>query len=165
MRVEIQGRVLDERYTRLLMQQRDLSLTQVILLDRVQKGRTISREEHKQLKGAGLVEGRYPSVIVAGSIARATGDAARHIAQRGFDKQYYLDLVLALLREHGPVTRAEIDRLLVPKLPDRLTEEQKRKKVENLVQELRRAGRIRSRRARGAAIWSLEPESRPGEPS
>ncbi len=156
-RVEIPGRILDERYTQLLMQQPDLTLTEVMLLDRLQKGRAISREEHKQLKAAGLVEGRYPSLIVAGSIAKATGDAARHIAQRGFDKRYYLDLVVALVGEHGPVARAEIDRLLVPKLPDRLTEEQKRKKVENLVQELRRAGRIESRREHGTAIWSLSP--------
>ena len=43
-----------------------------------------------------------------------TGDAGRHIRERGFDKQYYLDLIIALVREHGPVSRKEIDQVLIP---------------------------------------------------
>ena len=54
------GRILDERYTRLLMERTDLDLGQVMLLDRVQKGQRIGRDEHRRLKAAGLVEGRYP---------------------------------------------------------------------------------------------------------
>ncbi len=71
--VTIPGRILDERYTRLLMQQPDLSLTQVILLDRIQKGLPISRDEHQQLKKQRLVEGRFPNLIVSASVAKATG--------------------------------------------------------------------------------------------
>ena len=138
----IAGRILDERYTRLLMERTDLDLAQVMLLDRVQKRLRIEPDEHRRLKSAGLVEGRYPNLIVAAAVAKAAGEAGRHIRERGFDKQYYLDLILALVREHGPVTREDVDQLLIPKLPDRLTQEQKRRKVHNLLQELRRAGRI-----------------------
>ncbi|MCA8977988.1 MAG: putative DNA binding domain-containing protein [Planctomycetes bacterium] len=152
-RVTIPGRILDERYTRLLMQQSDLSLPQVMLLDRVQKGRRVSREEHRELKAAGLVEGRYPNIIVSEAIAKVTGEAARHIRERGFDKQYYLDLVMELVRTHGPVGRKEIDDVLIPKLPDRLTDEQKRVRVRNLVQELRRGGQIENRGTRGEPKW------------
>lgn len=152
-RVSIPGRILDERYTRLLMQQPELSLGQVMLLDRVQKGTGVSREEHKELKAAGLVEGRYPNIIVAEAIAKATGEAARHIRERGFDKQYYLDLILELVRTHGPVGRKEIDDLLIPKLPDRLTSDQKRVRVRNLVQELRRGGQIENRGTRSEPEW------------
>lgn len=157
--VSLTGRILDERYTRLLMERADLDLRQVMLLDRVQKGKSIGREEHRRLKAASLVEGRYPNLIVAGAVAKATGDAGRHIRQRGFDKQYYLDLTLALVREHGPVTRKDVDLLLVPKLPDRLTEEQKRRKVHNLLQELRRAGRIHNRGTRARPAWCIEGSS------
>ncbi|MBI4728003.1 MAG: putative DNA binding domain-containing protein [Acidobacteria bacterium] len=153
--VSLTGRILDERYTRLLMERADLGLGQVMLLDRVQKGQSIGREEHRRLKAAGLVEGRYPNLIVAGPVAKATGDAGRHIRERGFDKQYYLDLTLALVREHGPVTRKDVDQLLVPKLPDRLTEQQKLRKVNNLLQELRRAGRIENRGRRAKPEWVL----------
>src|SRR5205823_4865623 len=75
--VSLSGRILDERYTRLLMERTDLDLRQVMLLDQVQKGHRIGREEHHRLKSAGLVEGRYPNLIVAGSVAKAAGDAGR----------------------------------------------------------------------------------------
>jgi ATP-dependent DNA helicase RecG len=153
--VGVAGRILDERYTRLLMERTDLGLGDVLLLDRVQKGRRIGREDHRRLKSAGLVEGRYPSLIVAAAVAKAAGEAGRHIRERGFDKQYYLDLILALVREHGPVERRDVDEALVSKLPDRLTLKQKRLKVRNLLQELRREGRIINTGSRSRPRWSL----------
>jgi len=154
--VSISGRILDERYTRLLMERADLDLGQVILLDRVQKKQRISRDEHHRLKAAGLVEGRYPSLIVAGAIAKVTGETGRHIRERGFDKKYYLDLILALIREHGPVGRKDVDDALLVKLPDRLTREQKFRKVNNLLQELRRSGRIKNRSSRAKPEWVVD---------
>ena len=163
-RVEIPGRIVDERYTQLLMQRPQLSLAMVMQLDRVQKGRSISHAEHKALKGAGLVEGRYPASIVSAAVARATGEVAEHIRQRGFDKQYYLDMIVALLSQHGPVDRQQVDRLLLAKLPERMSEPQKRKKIENLIQELRRAKRISCRRADGRSFWSVVTGAGPEEP-
>lgn len=153
--VNLTGRILDERYTRLLIERTDLDLGEVMLLDRVQKGQGIGRDEHHRLKSAGLVEGRYPNLIVAGAVAKATGEAARHIRERGFDQQYYLDLILALVREHGPVTRRDVDQALIPKLPDRLTDEQKRRKAHNLLQKLRRSGRVDNRGTRASPQWVI----------
>jgi ATP-dependent DNA helicase RecG len=153
--VYISGRILDERYTRLLMERTDLNLWQVMLLDRVQKRQRISHDEHRRLKAAGLVEGRYPNLIVAGKVARVTGTTGRHIRERGLDKKYYLDLIVEIVREHGPVSRREVDQLLIPKLPDRLSPVQKQKKVHNLLQELRRSGRIRNRGTRTRPAWVL----------
>ena len=93
--------------------------------------------------------------MVAGNVARVTGEAGRHIRERGFDKRYYLDLIVALVREHGPVERKDVNQALVPKLPDRLTEEQKIRKVHNLLQELRRAGRIVNRGTRACSEWVM----------
>jgi len=158
--VGISGRILDEGYTRLLMERTDLNLRQVMLLDRIQKRQRISQEEHRRLKASGLVEGRCPSLMVAGSVARATGEMGRHIRERGFDKQYYVDLILALVREHGPVSRRDVDDALLSKLPDRLTPEQKRRKVHNLLQELRRAGRVTNRGTRSSPEWVEAPGER-----
>ena len=153
--VSVSGRILDERYTRLLMEQPGLTLAQVMLLDRVQKGQRIEHADHQRLRQAGLLEGRYPNGIVAAAVARATGDAARHIRERGFNKRYYVDLIVALVQEHGPVGRREVDELLLPKLPDRMTAEQKRRKVHNLLQELRRGGRIANQGTRGEPRWVI----------
>ncbi len=56
-RVSIAGRILDENYSKLLMKQADLSLDQVILLDKVQKKRPISKEEVALLRKDNLIEG------------------------------------------------------------------------------------------------------------
>ena len=157
--VTIHGRILDEHYTRLLMEGLDLDLDLVMLLDRLQKGMRIDHEGHRRLKRFGLVEGRYPNPTVAGPVARATGSAGRHIRERGFDKRYYVDLVLALVREHGPVDRKEIDQALVSKLPDRLTDIQKRSRITNLLQDLRRSGKIVNQGTRSQPAW-MPGESR-----
>ncbi|MCK4825433.1 putative DNA binding domain-containing protein, partial [bacterium] len=122
--VRIQGEILDERYTRLLIERTDLDLWTVILLDKVQKGFRISREEHKALKRLKLIEGRYPNLFISSRLAFEMGEEARHIRYKGLDKRYYKDLILALIREHGPVSREKINELLLDKLPEILTEKQ-----------------------------------------
>lgn len=134
--VTIRGRILDERYTRVLMERTDLDLGTIMLLDKVQKRFPITREEHQQLKKAGLVEGRYPNLVVSAKVAAITGEKARHIRERGFDNRYYRDMILDLVRKHQPVSREDIDRLLLDKLPEVLNREQKLAKIHNLISTL-----------------------------
>ncbi|HDQ99966.1 MAG TPA: transcriptional regulator [candidate division WOR-3 bacterium] len=153
--VSIEGRILDERYTRLLMERTDLDLTTMMLLDKVQKRNRIPREAHRRLKSDGLVEGRYPNLIVAKPIAQATGQKARHTRDSGFNQQYYLDLVVKLVKEHGPVTRKDIDELLLDKLPGVLSAEQRRSKIHNLLTRLSREGRICNTAGRRYPSWRI----------
>jgi ATP-dependent DNA helicase RecG len=158
--VTIRGRILDERYTRLLMVNTDLDLGTIILLDRVQKRQRISPDEHRRLKTAKLVEGRYPNLLVAAQVAAATGEKARHIRERGFDNRYYRDLILDLIGEHQPVSREDIDNLLLDKLPEVLTLEQKLKKIHNLLFDLSgKQGRIRNDGSRRHPKWVLDGPS------
>lgn len=153
-RVALRGRILDERYTRLLMAQTSLDLGLIILLDKVQKGQRVSAEQCKQLKAAKLVEGRYPNLMVAGRLAAVAGQKAQHIRNRGFDSQYYRDMIIALVREHQPVSRVDIDRLLLDKLPEVLTQAQKVAKVHNLISTL--SGKvIRNTGTRQAPRWVI----------
>lgn len=151
----VRGRILDERYTRLLMAQTDLDLGTIILLDKVQKGQRIDAEGAKRLKAARLVEGRYPNLLVAGNVAAVAGQKAQHIRNRGFDSQYYRDLIVALVAEHQPVSREDIDALLLDKLPEVLTQEQKLTKVHNLLRNLAEAGVIQNVGVRRWPKWVL----------
>ncbi len=151
--VKLDGRILDERYTRLLLERIDLDLEQVILLDRVQKGLPIEKNERRSLRNAGLIEGRHPNLMVADVVAKATGTIGEHVRARGFENRYYRNLMLELIREYGPVNRKEIDEVLLPQLPDRLNLEQKGAKVHNLLQELRRAGSIVNQGSRRRPAW------------
>jgi ATP-dependent DNA helicase RecG len=153
--VSLNGRILDERYTRLLLERTDIGLEQVMLLDRVQKGLPIEKSEHRSLKSAGLVEGRYPNLIVADVVAKATDTIGEHILESGFDNQYYRDLILKLVREHGPVSRKDIDETLLTKLPDRLNLQQKRTKIRNLMQRLRISGNIVNQGTRKQPAWTI----------
>lgn len=151
--VILSGRILDERYTRLLMERTDLGLGQVILLDKIQKRQPISREEHRRLKAAGLVEGRYPSLFIAARVAKATGQEARHIRERGLNNRYYGEMILELIRKHGPVNREAIDSLLFDKLPEVLSESQKKTKVHNLLSGLSRKRLIRNVGSKAQPRW------------
>lgn len=55
----------------------------------------------------------------------------------------------------GEASRAELDDLLLAKLPEVLEAAQKRHKVRNLIQSLRRRGHIRNVGSRGAPVWEL----------
>lgn len=158
--VKIQGRILDERFTRVLMERTDLDLGTIMLLDRVQKHCPVNRDEHLLLKKTGLVEGRYPNLVISAKVATITGDKARHIRERGFNTQYYLDLLLKLITEHQPVTREDIDRLLLDKLPEVLTAEQKQAKIHNLLMTLsRKQGLIHNVGNRRFSQWVIAAAS------
>ncbi len=62
--VVLAGEVLDENYTRLLLSQIELDLTDVIALDRVQKKRPLNEESFQRLRSRNLIEGRRPNLFV-----------------------------------------------------------------------------------------------------
>jgi ATP-dependent DNA helicase RecG len=131
--VKVQGRVLDERYTRLLIKNKDLDLSTVMLLDKVQKVILLSKEEHEFLKSKKLVEGRYPNLFVAPDIAITAEERAKYIKYRAFDDKHYKEWILDLIKKFGSASRTDINNLLIEKLPDVLTVGQKRNKISNLL--------------------------------
>ncbi|MFA6013978.1 MAG: RNA-binding domain-containing protein [Gallionellaceae bacterium] len=131
--LEIYGHVIDENYTRLLLENRDLPLTTVVLLDRVQKKQSITDEAAAMLRKTGLIEGRKPNYFAAAQIANSTDDRAEYIHNRAFDDAYYKDKILAYLAEYGSATRRDIERLILDKLSSVLDEKQKDNKLRNLL--------------------------------
>jgi ATP-dependent DNA helicase RecG len=116
--VKIYGNTIDERYTKLLKENESLTLEDCILLDAVQKGHRISEEDAKSLFTKGLIEGSYPEIYLSETVSRSTGKLPEYVKNRGMKRQYYKDLVLALL-EKSPkgVTRQDINDLLFDMLP------------------------------------------------
>lgn len=52
---------------------------------------------------------------------------------KGLDDQYYKTLIIEYLKQYTKANRKEIDRLLWDKLPDSLSEVQKKNKIANLL--------------------------------
>ena len=60
--------------------------------------------------------------------------------------------------EQGQVARADIDDLLMKKLPEVYSEKQRRGKIHNLITELRMLGKIRNAGSRRCPAWFLRPK-------
>jgi ATP-dependent DNA helicase RecG len=154
-KMTIYGGEVDSTYTQMLMQKTDLDFVDVLALDRVQKKLPIPDEAVTRLKRTGLIEGRKPNFHVSATIAKATASKADYIRTRAQDDEFYAKLLTDYLQKFGQASRAEIDQLLLPKLSEALTAEQKNDKVGNLLTKLRRKGRIRNTGSRGQPIWLL----------
>ncbi len=156
-KLAIHGGVVDPAYSRLLIQKTDLPLAEVLALDRVQKKLPIPDEAASGLRRAGLIEGRKPRYYVSAQVAAATDQKADYIRTRAQDDEFYAKLLTDYLQRYGSATRAEINKLLLPKLSEVLSAEQKDNKVANLLTQLRRTGRIHNSGTRARPVWRLVP--------
>lgn len=154
-RLTIHGRVVDPAYSRLLMQQTDLDLEDVVNLDRVQKKLQITDDALRRLRRQGLIEGRKPNIFVSGKIAAATATKAEYIKQRSFNDAHYEEMVLSFLSKFGTASRKDIDSLLDDKLGEALSPKQRHDKIGNLLSGLRKKDIIFNDGPRSAPQWKL----------
>ena len=154
-KVRIIGKVIDEKYTRMLMLMPGLNLFDVIALDKVQKGKLLALDEYKTLKTKRLIEGRRPNLFVSAKVAAATETRADYIKKRAFDKDHYKRMIEDYLEEFKEATRHDIDELIMDKISDALDIDQKKNFITNLLQEMRREGIIKSRGTTRWANWFL----------
>ncbi len=154
-RMTIYGGVVDPTYTQMLMQKTSLAFMDILALDRVQKKLPIPDAAATRLKRARLIEGRKPYYHVSAVVANATASKADYIHTRAQDNVFYAKLVTDFISKFGKATRPELEKLLFSKLSDALSEEQKVKKVSNLLTSLRRSGKIRNIGPRKVPQWVL----------
>lgn len=153
--VKIFGKVLDLNYTKVLKNQTELDLVSIYLLDKVQKKQVISLEDAKLLRQLEFIEGKYPNVYVSSKVAETMDDKANYIRNKAFDDIYYIDLIKSYLTEFGSATRAEIDSLIENKLSDALNDIQKKKKIDNLVQKMKKQSTIMNEGTVRKSKWVL----------
>lgn len=141
--LEIYGHTIDENYSKLLIEKKDdLSLTEVILLDKVQKDLDINEEAAKLLKKKGLIEGRKPHFHISSSVASATGMETEYIKLKGIEDDYCKKLIKDYIVKFKGGLRSDFENLLDDKLPNLLSPKQKKDKVKNLLQAMKREGTI-----------------------
>ncbi len=149
--VTITGRVLDISYARKLAELPNLALDDIILLDRVQKHKSLSDAQVRHLKAQRLIEGRKPNFHISAQVARHSDDLAQYILNRGIDDTHYKRLICELIQQSGSARRSAIDKLLVDKLPDVLDIQQKAHKIKNLLQSLKKQGVIEPK----GKLWQM----------
>lgn len=150
------GSVIDENYSLVLLANQELSLTDVVLLDNVQKGEKITMEAASMLRKRNLIEGRMPHIYVSKQIAQATDQKIDYTKHKGLDKKKCEILLMDALRDHGSLTKSEIKSLLWNILPDQLDDKQKEYKINNILRKLRVKDLIENRTTAGnKSTWGL----------
>jgi ATP-dependent DNA helicase RecG len=149
--VTIIGKVLDLKYAHKLAEIPSLSLQELIYLDKVAKRKILTEEEARVLKQKKLIEGRKPNFHISSDVALVTGEQTSYMKQRGIDDGYCQKMILEYLEKFSRGDRENFETLLLDKLPDVLSTAQKKNKIKNNLQLLRKQGIIRVENK----IWSL----------
>ncbi|MFW2134802.1 RNA-binding domain-containing protein [Chryseobacterium sp. TY4] len=132
-KVTIIGKVVDVNYARKLAELPNLSLDEIILLDKVAKQKELSDNEIKNLKSKHLIEGRKPNFHIAADVAAVTGEKASYIRQRGFKDDHYKKMIIDYLKKYETASKKDIDDLILDILPSVLDKNQKENKVRNII--------------------------------
>lgn len=141
-KVIIEGKVLDIKYASKLASMPDLTLEEIILLDKVQKGHAIDANEAKTLKAKNLIEGKRPNLYISSNVAKHTHQEDEYIKMQGINDDHYQALIIKYLTKFGKAKKIDFEKLLLDKLPDVLDEKQKKNKIKNILQKLRTIGAI-----------------------
>lgn len=132
-KIKITGKVLDAEFAKVLARNPGLTLSEIFMLDKVQKKKELFDHEINYLKAKGLIEGRKPNFHISSVVAEKANKKADYIRHRGFKDQHYKDLILEFIEKYGSASKEDIDQLLLDILPNVLSSEQKLNKVRNLV--------------------------------
>jgi len=140
--VTIYGKILNENYTHILFEHPELNLEDVYLLDRIQKGQKVSKEGVQHLRRYNLIEGRANHLFLSAEAARSINKEEEYILNRGFNDQYYQDMIINYIRQYNKAKRSNIRTLLWRKLPDAMSDKQKENKINSLLTALRKKEEI-----------------------
>ena len=154
-RMTVYGKVVDPAYTTLLIQNTNLPLTNILALDRIQKGLSLPDDKIKQLRRNGMIEGRKPNLHVSAAVAAITGQKADYIRNRAIDDVHYARLIIEFIEKFGKASRRDIDSVLLNKLSDTLDDSQKYNKISNLLTKMRRSGQIINTGSKKAPEWKI----------
>ncbi|MBD5257408.1 MAG: AAA family ATPase [Barnesiella sp.] len=99
--VRIYGNTINERYTKLLKENSNLTLHDCISLDAIQKGHRIDAEIAQDLLKRGLIEGEAPNYTISLGVAKASKQLPVYTKVKGLEKAKMKQMVIQLLENAG----------------------------------------------------------------
>lgn len=152
--VKIYGNTINEKYTKLLKENKTLTLEDCILLDAVQKGHRIAEDDVLALLDRGLLEGDTSEYIISLDIAKKTKQLPDYTRNRGLDKAKLQQMILQYLQNAGSVgaKRDAIFEYLKEVLPKTKTQEQQERMVGNILAEMKEVDIIMTK----GRIWYVK---------
>ncbi len=141
-KVTITGKVLDMEYARALAQNPQLTLDEIILLDNVQKKKSITDSGIKHLRDKKLIEGKKGAIHISADLAASTGQTVEYMKTKGVDDAFIKKTITDYLIKFGSAKRQVFEQIIANKLSDSLTDAQKKIKIKHALQALRKNGTI-----------------------
>ena len=141
-KVTITGKVLDSNYARKLAEDKTLSLFETMILDKVQKNKKLTNEEYKLLKSKNLIEGKRNNYFISSTIAEITNQKPDYMKLRGINDDYCKKIIIDYIKKFKTAKKADLEEILLEKFGNSMTDIQKKNKIKNILQKLRRDGVI-----------------------
>ncbi|MDR3340177.1 MAG: transcriptional regulator [Candidatus Symbiothrix sp.] len=124
-RVTILGEIINDNYAHQLKTRPELSLDDVIALDKVQKKQEITEEEANRLRELKLIAGWYPNLRII----------AENRPKR-IPYSEYKRVILNYIEEKGSASREDVESLIMPTLSTEEPMEKRQKKISNILVEM-----------------------------
>jgi ATP-dependent DNA helicase RecG len=142
--VTLYGELINENYSRILFKYPELSLDDVIALDKVQKKIPVNETEIQRLRNLKLVAGVASELQVAGNYTKIT-------------YQDYKQMILELITQNGTATRDDIVNLIMPTLSPDIPMEKRQKKISNIIVEISTKDRkiVNISKSIKSPVWAL----------
>ena len=142
--VRLYGNAINEKYTKLLKENKELSFEDCLLLDAVQKGHKLSEIDAQNLLSRGLIEEQEDTLYISLDVARKTKQIPEYTKMKGLEKQKQIQMVLQYLKNAGEngAKREGIYEYLKDVLPQNKTREQQIRILGDLLNSMREENMI-----------------------
>jgi ATP-dependent DNA helicase RecG len=161
-KLEIYGKVIDQKFTEILMNKSDLDFNTTIILDKIQKNKIdeIDKKDLKKLKDQKLIEKIQKNYILSSKVAEIIGKEAEYTEKKGFADDYIIEKIIKHLENfEGGLKRNKINDFAWKYLPEVLSDEQKYEKIQRILTNIKNKGIIEKiNGATKGAIWRIKKE-------
>ena len=133
--VRLYGNAINEKYTKLLKENKDLSFEDCLLLDAVQKSHQLNDVDAQNLLSRGLLEVQDNQYYISLDVARKTKQVPEYTKSKGLEKQKLIQMILQYLKNAGEEgsKRDGIYEYLKDVLPQNKTREQQLRMLGDLL--------------------------------
>lgn len=143
------------QYAKKILQMPNLDLKTIMALDKVQKRKKLTKYENKELRKKGLIEGKHPNLFISRAVAQELDEKGEYMRMKGIEDDYIKKMIIDYLTNFKKGKKCDFDNMLLNKLPDVLDKQQKKNKTKNILQKLKKEGKIKLYNKR---IWKLSKE-------
>ena len=137
--VRLYGNAINEKYTKLLKENKELSFEDCLLLDAVQKGHQLNEVDVQNLLSRGLIEVQNDQYYISLDVARKTKQVPEYTKSKGLEKQKLIQMILQYLKNAGEEgsKRDGIYEYLKDVLPQKKTREQQLRMLGDLLNSMK----------------------------